>query len=82
MALALNPKYTIMLELNHKDPVVVIVFDEQAICPECNESYWLQQQDAEDQCVNCCLLESESDFIILFGWKIMRSARQMVVSRI
>jgi hypothetical protein len=70
------------LELHHGDPRVLMVFDVKSECLKCGESYWLVEDDKPAVCVNCCLIASERDFIILFGWKIMMSAKRVIACRL
>jgi hypothetical protein len=74
----LDPVISPRIELNHKEPAVFLVRDEEFKCPDCGESYLLDEEGKDRLCVVCMIKKSGKTTIMLFGWNIQRTAGQLI----
>lgn len=61
-----------------RQPKAVLIRDEDWNCPACDESYALDIEGKERECVTCTIKQSGKSSILLFGWKVQKASGQLI----
>jgi hypothetical protein len=77
--LPLDPQITPRIELNHKDPVVFLQWEEDWTCPDCGDHYCIEQEGQERICLICSIRKTGTNSTMILGWVIIRTPNQIVV---
>jgi hypothetical protein len=74
----LDPIITPVIELNHKDPTILLLMDVEWSCPDCGEHYCIDQENIPRLCLTCAMKRAGKTTVMMFGWTISKTATQIL----
>lgn len=74
----LDPVISPRIELNHKDPAVFLICDEDWTCTACGGHYGVEEEGKERWCLLCAIAKTGTNSTMLFGWVIIKTSSQIV----